>query len=146
MIPQATPDLGDLTEGELLGFLVRRSYAWKGIGYLITPRTTRRFYGSLGRNELAIKICIPSRKVRLPEILTDCELKALSNSCVINDIDTTHTNGSRHRVSGRSHKRSEKAEQRRLVSECASSIVTSMILSAFLSFSETMLEWRIPWE
>lgn len=85
MIPHVACDLGDLSEDELLSVLAKIADASKGTGYLITARTMKRFYRSLGRNELAAKIHIPSKRTRLPEILTDEELKALLNAAGVHD-------------------------------------------------------------
>jgi integrase len=72
-----TCDLGDLPEDELTKVLAKIADTSKGTGFLITARTMKRFYRSLGRPELAAKIHVPPKKTRLPEILSERELKSI---------------------------------------------------------------------
>jgi site-specific recombinase XerD/ribosomal protein L40E len=80
-----TCDLGELPEDEVTKVLAKIADISKGTGFLITARTMKRFYRSLGRPELAAKIRVPSKKSRLPDILSEKELKALLDAAGAHD-------------------------------------------------------------
>jgi integrase len=76
-IPEFKGELGQVSAEDLHTALAQLADKSKGTGFQLTARTMKRFFNSIGRPELATKIRVPPRKARLPDILTDDELKAL---------------------------------------------------------------------
>jgi integrase len=76
-IPEYKGPLGDVSEELLHTALAKVADSSRGTGFQLTARTMRRFFNSMGRPGLAAKILVPPKKPRLPDILTDEELKAL---------------------------------------------------------------------
>jgi integrase/recombinase XerD len=76
-IPEFKGELGNVSEQDLLRALAKLADESKGTGFQLTVRTMKRFFKSLDRPELAAKLRVPPRKGRLPDILTDEELKTL---------------------------------------------------------------------
>jgi len=85
LLPNVDCDLGALSEDDLLRVLATIADTSKGTGFLITARTMKRFYRSLDRPELAAKIHVPAKKSRLPEILSEKELKAILDAAGAHD-------------------------------------------------------------
>ena len=69
--------LSELTEAELLTAMAKVADKALANGYQTFAISVRRFYSSLGREDLVKKIRIPRRPSKLPEILSEKEVKLL---------------------------------------------------------------------
>lgn len=76
-IPDFKGELGQMSEEELHKGLAKLADQSKGTGFQLTARTMKRFYKSIGRVDLVAKIRVPPRKPRIPEILTEAQLKLI---------------------------------------------------------------------
>jgi integrase len=69
--------LAEVTEAELLTAMAKVADKALANGYQTFAISVRRFYSSLGREDLIEKIRIPRRPSKLPEILSEKEIKLL---------------------------------------------------------------------
>jgi site-specific recombinase XerD len=69
--------LVDVTWEELLAAMAKVADTAKANGYQTFAISVRRFYSSMGREDLIKKIRIPRRPSKLPEILSETEIKKL---------------------------------------------------------------------
>lgn len=69
--------LVNISSEELLAAMARVADAAKANGYQTFAISVRRFYSSMGREDLIAKIRIPRRPSKLPEILSETEIKQL---------------------------------------------------------------------
>jgi integrase len=69
--------LVDVTAEELLTAMAKVADKAKSNGYQTFAISVRRFYSSMGREDLIKKIRIPRRPGKLPEILSETEIKQL---------------------------------------------------------------------
>lgn len=70
-------ELADASEREILAAMAKVADEAKGSGYSTFALAVKRFYASMEREDLVEKIRVPRRPNRLPEILTENEIKAL---------------------------------------------------------------------
>jgi integrase/recombinase XerD len=76
-LPKPEIELDNISERDLLTAMAKVSDTAKGSGYQTFALSVKRFYSTMGREELAKKLKVPRRPTGLPDILNQQQIKAL---------------------------------------------------------------------